>query len=864
MKTLILKANMFWLWGSFTLAKGTEEPLLGPQNRAARPEAEFDRFAARETVPKYVLEGLMKLRGSNEETRRRERQQSAVTLLQMLQEAQLKEEEFRASQPRHVREVQKDKQHVLLLELAQLAGDPDVKANRIEWEENLRLGTPVVGEIPKTWKWRGEVTEAPEDFEKISSGKKRTKPPGHMVQGDLERLWTEFENEKFGGGNEIAFNEAEGPITYVFGVNQGAEIPQEGGGFKSEKLRRILDFRPLNKNVKMLERLRLIGHLGLITMIQLLIAIQPQLFPAAWGAKDITHDVYGFYRMPEQEYDRSLWDKIVEAGEAFAPYIAKLDFRRYYFQFAVRTPKLNVAAVWDPYSGKYRYFEMPSCQFGSLFSIFYACRVSELLSRIATVLLCVVTVIYIDDSIILAKDDVAEETALLGLLFCVLGFDPSSNKEECMVTFKGGQKTIHEQLTVLGLAYKRLDDLDFRIGPDLEKILKAQRLCNICLKALKDGDLVPKMLEKLLGLMIFMVYFSGSRQLLGRILRLAKITAPGPFRKAVGTAKRRACLQCEIEDIRSGVSEIRDLELTPRRLDAPLKKVFTDASLEKGISGVGGLATNAKGQIRDARSFSIFLKQEDWNLGSKPASIQTFEALAVLIALRMWKEDLKKNRVILHIDNIAVLFVIAKGSHKDPVIACIAEMILTEISDLPVIYSLYVKSKASPSDALTREDLLKEFLEAYDGEIEDAEEVTNKIRAELVERLLSYERRRMEAEEWQRRGESSKRPLPQSTPGDESGNAAKRRRTQEKEEEGRARKLEVQDGEDVCDRTRKTRRTKKRKTNKSDASRCGTVLPGIPGIRVCERLAQRQEIPFVGSEALCRKQRGYARESDPK
>lgn len=829
------------------------EVIIGDQNRTAGCDGDFDPFAGRETIPKYVLEGLIRLKKQNLDERRRHRQQSASTLLQMLDETRAEEAVFRSEQPQHVRMVQKDKQHVLLLKLAGLAGDPDVETNKQDWVDNLKLGTPVVGDIPATSKWRGQIKKAKRTLNEVKPSQQRKKPPAHMSEDDRVRLWNEFEDEKFGGGTEIKFEEAQGPITYVFGVNQGVESQQDDGSWKFEKLRRIMDFRPLNEGVGMMEKLRLVGHLSLVMMIQLLVATADQVFPAVWGGKDVSHDAYGHYRMPESEYDRSLWRKVIETGKAFAPFLAKLDFRRYYFQFAVRTPKLNVAAVWDPFMKKYRFFEMPACQFGSLFSIFYACRVSELLSRIATVLLCVVTVIYIDDSIIMSREDIAEDAALLGLLFSILGFDPSSNKEECMIVERGGTKTYHEALTILGLAYRRVSDVVFTISPTIEKALKVRRLCDEAIEALKDGRGSIKMLEPIVGLLIFMVYFSGSKELLGKVLRLSKWTVPKIFYNAIREKRQRARLQVDLEDLAIEAQRIRPLVLSPERLDGERKKIWTDASLEKSVSGLGGLLAQNETQIRDARAFSIFIDEKDWVIGGRKGSIQTFEALAVLIALRMWKDDLKSHRFILHIDNIAVLFGIARCSHRDPVVAVLTELIVKEASNLPIMYSLYIKSKDNPSDALTRENLKRAFLSEYKGNLEDAREVANKIRGEVEELLIYNERREEETMDRQNAWKSAYGPSPATRSQTEKFVSGKRRRwNEENSEEGEA-SLEAETAQTLQPgkgRKRESRGSKKRKTNQANADRRRDLLQNLPEIRARGGYSAREEIAPLGSEAF--------------
>ena len=72
----------------------TVERMIGDQNRTGTANGGFDPFAGRETIPKYVLEGLIKLKEGKLDERRTHRQQSACTLLQMLKESEKEEAEL--------------------------------------------------------------------------------------------------------------------------------------------------------------------------------------------------------------------------------------------------------------------------------------------------------------------------------------------------------------------------------------------------------------------------------------------------------------------------------------------------------------------------------------------------------------------------------------------------------------------------------------------------------------------------------------------------------------------------------------------------------------------------------------------------
>ena len=83
------------------------------------------------------------------------------------------------------------------------------------------------------------------------------------------------------------------------------------------------------------------------------------------GARDAALDALG-YDPESRDVSRDSWAGVAEAGPSFCPRIGKLDFRKWYYQWAVSDPMENVAAVYDPEAKKYRYFALPSAQFGAL------------------------------------------------------------------------------------------------------------------------------------------------------------------------------------------------------------------------------------------------------------------------------------------------------------------------------------------------------------------------------------------------------------------------------------------------------------------------------------------------------------------
>lgn len=752
-------------------------------------------FMGRDVIPKFLMANIERLRANTEgidiniertewqnkkdEERRDEISQSATTLLQMLKESEVEENIFRSKQPQHVRKVQRDRNHILFLKLAKLAGDRDVLHNEKHWRQWLQMGVPVTGAIPETLKWAEKIIEL--EKKTAAPPKRRKRPPGFMENKDHTRLWDEFEESGFGGAEEAFLDDGQateeeklegkfmprvkGEITYMFGVNQGKFELLPSGEIFFEKLRRIMDFRPLNKLVSCAEKLRLCGHSTLVTILQLLVAKQDQFCGVISGAKDCTHDVSGLYQTPFSEcgfWLRLKFEKFArEMSSLF--FIGKLDFRRWYNQWAVEDPAMNVGAIWDPRKKRYRFFNNPSLQFGSLWSIFYCVRLSDVLMRIGAVLFGVLMIIYIDDSILISNHLLPNEMALISLLYAVLGIEPSSGKEEAMISVsQDGALNITPLLSVLGLMYRRTHD-GYKIFGDGTKLRRVQmRISEFIDELLTNADdnakrsklLKPENLEKLVGNLIWLVYYSGQRATLVWVAQLRTWSAPPFFWKNFKKSDARARLQTILKNLKTEIDNLEPLRIEKKRLDAPVVRSWTDASLEgKGqdqISGIGGLMETVQWQQADcfheitkqamkstSKAYKLRIKTSDWDCmlarGEKH-HVQVFEALAVLIQVRLFEETMKANRVIFFIDNIAVVYALLKAGMRNNLGRTIIYLILKDLQQVPVWNCLYIKSKFNLSDPLTRDDLLQDFLPSFEGEFKE-EEIVNGVLEKIKEEI---------------------------------------------------------------------------------------------------------------------------------
>ena len=106
-----------------------------------------------------------------------------------------------------------------------------------------------------------------------------------------------------------------------------------------------------------------------------------------------------------------------------------VDLSGYYWQNGVADKSRNCHGIFDPHETKYKFFELGESQFGSIHSIFTACRISEALTRVFTKLLKIVVSMYIDDAKNLARRQrIKYQIAAICCVLVALGFDISYKK----------------------------------------------------------------------------------------------------------------------------------------------------------------------------------------------------------------------------------------------------------------------------------------------------------------------------------------------------------------------------------------------------------------------------------------------------
>ena len=373
------------------------------------------RAFGRQSVPEFTQRAIEKLRL---ETRAETSTRIKTAMNELVNMRTLtipKEKAFRQSQPLHVRETQRHLNHEFILEAISRTSSQDIHNSKSTFREHLQLGVPVMEPIPKSFVLPQRQNDPDQPTTTDDQPKKqiklRKKPPTWMTPANQVRLWEEFKaSPDFNPDSEItpeSFLERKREPVYAFGVEQGTV---NADGIFS-KLRRILDWREGNKLNIFSERIILYSHTCIFVMITLMMAVRTAFTPVCQYTKDLTYDTEATIKKLATRVEKIL------KGNPFTPMIGKLDFRKYYYQFGVRTPQDNTIGVWDPHRSLYRYFTSNSCQFGNLHSIYWAVRFSLALMFFLNEYLLIPCIIYIDDTIYFVPLENFEEARGLILFF---------------------------------------------------------------------------------------------------------------------------------------------------------------------------------------------------------------------------------------------------------------------------------------------------------------------------------------------------------------------------------------------------------------------------------------------------------------
>ena len=650
--------------------------------------------------------------------------------LNVIKDMKQTEETFLEKQKRvapHVHRVQLGKQHTAMWELMKRSGDPECE---LPFEDsilrNFLHGIPVIGPVQRSGVYAKETKPsrtgrdpmlfAPGEWH--APWKIPTKPPKGMSDDNNFRLWYEFVADTQLRG-EVDASELEAPPVPAFGTEQGGF---DESTCRAKKLRRILNWHKNNKGSPMFERIRLTSHMSAIEMIQLCIVATNQgaeFAPALQMTKDVLADMK---LIPEELVPRDMRDWVTEidselstvcddlktacaADQSFVPAMAKLDFRKYYFQFGVDRIMANSVVIWDPVQRKMRLFVSDCCQFGNIHSIFGACRVSESLARISCVLLGVPTMIYIDDSIIVARESrLVRYTAAVSALYTGLGFWMSTEKTET--------HALQEALGVLGLAYRRAKEMMI-LEPTEKRQLKGVEKLEALKQQMVVGAADPKEIERVVGDVVFIIYIATNRRGMKELNELCKWTRSKFFHSSKNRIAEKAKFVAACAELQDIIRAKPQLKICNRKRYT----LATDAALEKGRAVIGGIDMGGESTAFSAEIAQDWLTRLTADCGvmfsaNQCEHIQIFELLAVLFAVVSLAARVGPGpkQLLTFVDNLAAVFSLVKTSIKSPPGQLLVDVIIEFLDENDMAaYMKYVKSAENIGDAFTRADKFREL-----------------------------------------------------------------------------------------------------------------------------------------------------------
>jgi hypothetical protein len=368
------------------------------------------------------------------------------------------------------------------------------------------------------------------------------------------------------------------------------------------------------------------------------------------------------------------------------------DLKSAYRQLAVKDDSLNWArlAVFCPEDRSTRCFQQFSLPFGAKASVVAFLRCARMIQWLAHHLDIPVTC-YFDDYVCMAPEAVASNTEkAFELLLDLLGweFDRSGEKADSM----------SEQVSALGVVFDLSQSADGVIlvaNTEKRKVDIAGQIAEI----LQAGRMTSSKAASLKGRLGF-----AEGQLFGRAIRrlineLGHHAMHTPTRGTLGDGTRRALEMVADRIVKAG----------PRRVEATTSDVsflFTDASFdcEARSGGLGAVLLNKCGHV--IQWFGCIVPQDlcdSFMAENQEQAIGELEALAVLVAYRLWGLHLKSKHLVCFLDNEGSRFLILKGYSSNKVLESIVhEIALCEEELSSLAWYARVPTEANVADHPSR------------------------------------------------------------------------------------------------------------------------------------------------------------------
>lgn len=546
----------------------------------------------------------------------------------------------------------------------------------------------------------------------------RSKAPGFMDQELVDHVLTEIlEDIEHGRYTEISkdellYDKGAIPPAYAFAIRQKA------------KMRTIIDRRLQNKFSPVPEKLRLLGSRTIWEIIQCYsvpvgdeektlraprtqasreahVAMTEQLTRIKEGSEEdvmVAGATTGSIKEGQIKRNRNTKKK----RKGVIPEIIAEDWKKAYYLFGIKDPKLAPLCAWDSKTEDYRCFRSNVLDMGNALSVPAFLRISEFMMKVL-LWAYIPSVVYIDDSTLIAHPDLAEVSHEFFRVF-----------NRCMGMWIADAKTqttmANELVTILGLEYIK-DGKRMVCRVPAEKIERCRVLLNIVLKQLEEKALVLKDIQKAVGLVSFCVTSQDTRAGMQVLRPMYKWANEESFERLKTNRYCKRVLKRSISAVMLLLDEVRDIEFSVERGATETIFIFTDASTDGSKDGraqMGGLLLDVDGCW------------EAWTAASDGENIAELELMAVQRSFEHWREKTKDRLVIVGVDNANAMYAAIKCDSKQPYLARHAnKMAVENFANKTAVRYEYIYTKFNPADCLTRwqrEGLLIKALQDANGE----------------------------------------------------------------------------------------------------------------------------------------------------
>ncbi len=263
-------------------------------------------------------------------------------------------------------------------------------------------------------------------------------------------------------------------------------------------------------------------------------------------------------------------------------------------------------------------------------------------------------------------------------------------------------------IKILGLLYiLREDGEGFTVVVPRSKRVASARKIEELIGEIRRKQIRMKTLQKVLGNAAYIACSQRSRA--GSVVMRAIYpwTVERTFHrlKRDRGARRKLCIVLRMLTVLTENSD--PVELTKKRTNAAQVWLYTDASGGNNPR-IGALLLDEHGA-----AFAFTLEVPDWS----NEEIDVLEALAMLVAFRVFADKIRDKHVWAAIDNSCALFLLVKCSSKKTKTSKICAETAGVLKELGTsAYYDYVRTELNPGDCASRTELMASLVRMFDPE----------------------------------------------------------------------------------------------------------------------------------------------------